>query len=114
MGELAQSDITDEQRRVQQQELLAKVKEQNRLAKQQRNVLPPTQDLPESSETPATETTSISSKPPEPEKKPVVPKKRKPKPPAPKEDLIDYGDHFNSFYDIFVGMQIDPKNFDLH
>ena len=113
MGELAQSDITDEQRRVQQQELLAKVKEQNRLAKQQRNVLPPTQD-PESSETPATETTSISSKPPEPEKKPVVPKKRKPKPPAPKEDLIDYGDHFNSFYDIFVGMQIDPKNFDLH
>ena len=30
------------------------------------------------------------------------------------EGVLDYSKHFNSFYDIFVGMQTDPKNFDLN
>jgi len=30
------------------------------------------------------------------------------------EGILDYSEHFNSFYDIFVGMIIDPKNFDLN
>jgi len=29
------------------------------------------------------------------------------------KNIVDYSDRFNSFYDIFVGMQIDYKNFDL-
>ena len=43
-------------------------------------------------------------------KKPVAPKQK----PKPSENIIDYSEHFNSFYDIFVGHQVDPKNFDLH
>lgn len=42
-------------------------------------------------------------------KKKIVPKKV-----VKKNDDQDYSNHFNSFYDIFVGMQIDPKNFDLN
>ena len=43
-------------------------------------------------------------------KKPI---KRKPKPPV-DEGLSDYTHLFNSFYDIFVGHHLDPKNFDLN
>ena len=30
------------------------------------------------------------------------------------EELRDYTHIFSSFYDIFVGNQVDPKNFDLN
>lgn len=40
-------------------------------------------------------------------------KKVKKKKTKEEENVNDYSDIFNSFYDIFVGYQIDSKNFDL-
>ena len=51
-----------------------------------------------------------------PVKQQEEPKKVKKKPIVKKKDEVQYTDYtklYNSFYDIFVGHQIDPKNFDL-
>jgi hypothetical protein len=43
--------------------------------------------------------------------KKIIPKKRVQK--KEEEGICDYSDIFSSFYDIFVGNQIDPRAFDL-
>ena len=82
--------------------MLAKVKEQNRLMREQKKasqVVPVSEVVAESAEN-----DKIEKK----QKKAV-----KPAPPKVDKNIVDYSDRFNSFYDIFVGMQIDYKNFDL-
>ena len=50
---------------------------------------------------------------PEEKKKPAKSKKRAVQPLPFEEQVVDYSQHFRSFYDIFVGYFLDAKNFDL-